>query len=1112
MNNEHFVFLDISGRRWPRLRRILLVLLVLLLAAMVVFVRILFVVPHLDMPMVMRDLRKSFRAIDEYHAVSQLRVDNLWEKYLGRNRPKQGAAARSRSREAPSVRYEGGEVRAAYCPAGSAAALVDLAKHGDLLTHLLPEWGGLSAVGGIDVEMDEEARVLAVKNGLVLIPVLSNLQGDRWAPENVEQLMASSRTEEQFVRLLVEELKKIDAGGVLLDWQELPAARRNDLTKLIGNLSASLHREGLQLWLSVPMGDEMEAFDLQALSPVVDRFVAQLHDENSESDPPGPVASQDWFEGWLQVPASYGRPEQWIAAIGVYGYDWPAGHPANTIGFLDAMTLARYADVRNIRVDPPLFNPHFEYSDDNVSHKVWFLDATTFLNQRRAAAWMGLGGFALDTLGLEDPSVWQTFDLALKDKITASDLAPLKALPAGENIAHIGDGEFLTADLFRQDGARVLWADTRDRFAASYRKLPAYAMLYHSGAGGPHEVAITFDDGPDPEWTPQVLEILKREGVKAAFFIIGRNGESYPELLRQIVAEGHEIGVHTYTHANLSESSPQHELLELNATQRLIQVTAGVSTALFRPPYNADTRPGSFNDIVPIGLAGQLGYITVCENIDPEDWSLPGADAITSRVLRQRGDGSIVLLHDGGGDRQQTVEALPRLIGALKARGDKIVPLSQLVGIPKDELMPRVEPNADFVPLLVSGAGFGMWRVLEEFLWAFMIVATFLVALRTLFVVVLALVHSRRAGDAARSGFAPGVSVIIAAYNEAKVIEATLRSVLATDYRGELEVIVVDDGSQDDTAGKVRAMAGGEGRLMLLTQANQGKAHALERGFRHASHGILVTLDADTQFQRDTITELVAPFADPGMGAVSGHAKVGNRRRFIARCQALEYACGFNLDRRAYAALNCITVVPGAVGAYRREAVTAVGGIKSDTLAEDTDLTLDLHRAGFRIGYAPRAIAWTEAPETLSALARQRFRWCFGTMQCLWKHRDMVFDPHRGALGFFSLPGIWFFQILLVALVPLVDILLLVSILSGDGGAVLVYFVVFLLADFVLALLGCLLEKEPWHRSLLILPMRFLYRPLLSWVVWKSLHRALQGVFVEWGKLERKGSVEVQSI
>ncbi len=220
-------------------------------------------------------------------------------------------------------------------------------------------------------------------------------------------------------------------------------------------------------------------------------------------------------------------------------------------------------------------------------------------------------------------------------------------------------------------------------------------------------------------------------------------------------------------------------------------------------------------------------------------------------------------------------------------------------------------------------------------------------------------------------------------------------------------------------------------RVRLIDQANAGKSDALRRGVDLARFEVLVFLDADTLFQRDTLRHLVAPFADSGVGAVSGHARVGNVRSFIARCQALEYICGFNLDRRAYDAWDCITVAPGAISAVSREALRAVGGFRSDTLAEDTDLTLSLHRRGYRVRYTADAVAWTEAPETIRALAKQRFRWCFGTMQCLWKHRDMLFNPKFKALGFFSLPSVWFFQIILVALTPAVDLLLLTSVLLG---------------------------------------------------------------------------------
>ena len=440
--------------------------------------------------------------------------------------------------------------------------------------------------------------------------------------------------------------------------------------------------------------------------------------------------------------------------------------------------------------------------------------------------------------------------------------------------------------------------------------------------------------------------------------------------------------------------------------------------------------------------------------------------------------------------------------------------MSELLGTDRNSLNPPLKASDRSLARLASSVGFQLLHAAFSFLWAFMIVATVLIVLRTLLVVYLALRRPRpdnRAAEPAPGAPTAPLSVIIAAYNEEKVIAATLRSVLDTDYAGEVEVLVINDGSKDGTGEAVARVAAQDARLRLVSQANAGKSEALRRGVELAAHELLVFLDADTLFQRDTLRQLVAPFADPRVGAVSGHARVGNTRSFIARCQSLEYICGFNLDRRAYDAWDCITVAPGAVSAVSREALRSVGGFRSDTLAEDTDLTLSLHRQGYHVRYTAGAVAWTEAPETIRALAKQRFRWCFGTMQCLWKHRDMLFNPKFRALGFFSLPSVWFFQIILVALTPMVDLLLLASVLLGDGGAVLPYFLTFLVLDQLLALLACALEGEPLSRSWIMIPMRLIYRPLLSWVVWKSIFNAVRGVLVGWGKLERTASVNVPS-
>src|SRR5438105_14648168 len=246
-------------------------------------------------------------------------------------------------------------------------------------------------------------------------------------------------------------------------------------------------------------------------------------------------------------------------------------------------------------------------------------------------------------------------------------------------MAEVGEGEIVSVDETTADAYRTLAVDHDGYLTAAYSKLPQFPTLDHQGAGGPHQVALTFDDGPDPKWTPQVLDVLKAYNVKAAFFLVGANAEEYPDLVRRIVAEGHEIGNHTYYHPNLALCWPEHIRLELNATQLLIQTLTGRATTLFRPPYAADTQPARLAELTPLKIAQDQNYLVVLENIDPQDWARPGADVILQRVKQQRHDGNIILLHDAGGDRSQTLEALPRIIEYLQARNDTIVPLSKLL-------------------------------------------------------------------------------------------------------------------------------------------------------------------------------------------------------------------------------------------------------------------------------------------------------------------------------------------------------------------------------------------------------------------------------------------------
>ncbi|MEI8235114.1 MAG: glycosyltransferase [Verrucomicrobiota bacterium] len=1108
-----FVFHDPAGKRWPRLRLFGIFAALLLLIALTGFIQSLFVKPQLRLPPKVRQIKGQLRAIQQQELAQPKAMD--WQKFTRSGTPLALPPASLMKPAAPPRPKASQGIRAAYFCDWDPDSQRSLIEHASQITHLLFEWGTvLDGEGGLSFQDCSKTTHLAAAQGIVPIPILTNLIGRQWQPEAIEGL-ANGPAERRaaFIVKLLGAVQEAKAGGILLDWEQLDPGDRSTLTSLVEQIAAALHAIGKELWLQVPMNEEINTFDLGRLTGTVDRFAASLCDETSSDEPAGPIASQDWFEGWLKVIEEYDCSDRWIAILGTYGYDWTEGkRRAEEISFRDAMSRASFSGVKTIESGTPSFNPIFSYQESGGNHTVCFLDAITFLNQMRAVKTIGFGGIALQRLGEEDPQLWDV--LALRDIMDPGKdaLDALQKMHPSDCIANVGQGEVVTVDCTQDNGLRQIHFQN-GRYGTTYTaNFPTYPTVFHEGAGDEHAITLTFDDGPDPKWTPKILDILKERGLKATFFILGCQAEAYPSLVRRIVQEGHEIGNHTYTHPNISEISKQQLRLEFNATQFLLQSITGRSTILCRPPYNADSSPATRKEIVPLmQLQDELSYLVVLENIDTEDWAKPGADVILDRVKEQRELGNIILLHDAGGNRSQTVEALPKIIDYLQDRGDHIVSLSELLHIPRDELMPYVNQAQQPYVRMITSIGFHTWHRLVQGLWAFMITATGLVVLRGLLVAALAARHHRQTASA-DPVFSPPVSVIIAAYNEAKVIASTVQSVLDTTYPGELELIIIDDGSTDDTATIIRGLAQDEPRIRFQQQPNGGKSQALLAAIALARHEMIVFLDADTRFEPGTIDALIAPLADPAVGAVSGHAKVGNLRRFIARCQSLEYTCGFNLDRRAYAVWNCITVAPGAVSALRRSALETAGGISLDTLAEDTDLTLCLHRTGYRVAYAHDAVAWTEAPETLRTLAKQRFRWAFGTLQCLWKHGDLLFNPEFKALGWFALPSMWFCQIVLVAITPLIDLLLLYSILAGDAAVMGLFFVAFLAMDMLLALIACWLEDEPIAKSWRILPMRFIYRPLLSWVVWCAILKAFKGAWVTWGKLERTASVEVKTV
>jgi cellulose synthase/poly-beta-1,6-N-acetylglucosamine synthase-like glycosyltransferase len=522
-------------------------------------------------------------------------------------------------------------------------------------------------------------------------------------------------------------------------------------------------------------------------------------------------------------------------------------------------------------------------------------------------------------------------------------------------------------------------------------------------------------------------------------------------------------------------------------------------------------------------VAQSLGYVTVGLRDDPGDWLQPGVDVIIRESLAQLDRGNVILLHDGGGNRAQTVAALGPLIDSLRARGERLTTVTTLAGLTRDQAMAPLPPHSA-LRRFVELTSFSLIGWIELGLKALFLVAMVLGAGRLLLLLALALRQRRLppvAAPVADGAFHPSVSVVVPAYNEETVVVRTVQSLLAQDYEG-LEVVVIDDGSPDRTARVVAAAFRGHARVRVVRKPNGGKASALNVGIARARGEIVVAVDADTVLAPGAIAALVAPLADPRVGAVAGNAKVGNRINLVTRWQAVEYITSQNLDRRAFALLNCITVVPGAIGAWRRQSALDAGGFSTQTLAEDQDLTLALLRRGWRIAYAEHAIAYTEAPDTLQGLSRQRFRWSFGTLQCAWKHRGALLRWRYGALGFVALPNVWVFQLVFPFLAPVADLLFGWSLMTVylnkvQHGAeyamqsleqVVLYYLAFLAVDWLAGIAALLMEPgEERGLSWLVLLQRFVYRQVLYWAVIRAVVAAAQGRARGWGTLVRKGTV-----
>jgi len=998
-------------------------------------------------------------------------------------------------------------------------SLQSLQAHADQLTHVMPEWIRIAKDGSFLVE--EDARVSKAAARLEVTPTVSNYGEGGFQRALAQPLIATEKARKDAAARLAKLCEERGFAGVNLDFEDLDAASWREFAALVEAVWNELHPRGFLLSVDVP--GETRGIPVEKLAAASDFLVVMAYDQHASTDNPGPIATPAYVAGAAAAYLRRAPADKIVLALGAYGYDWPVdaegdtARPAQELSFGEALVLARENEVP-IEWDADSKSSFFEYDDDekHEKHLVRFLDAPAAAAQLEAIADLHVRGVAFWRLGAEDPKVFDLFahgpePRRFDEGQARSRLDGLIAAHDPDDVTITGEGELFSLKARPQSGMRTVTWDEKGHVArVDYQQYPSGWILERRGGPAHGKVLLTFDDGPDSQWTPQILDVLKARNAQAAFFLIGENAQARPDLVRREFAEGHVMGNHTFTHPDLSRVSPLRMEVELNVTERLLEWVTGRQPRLFRPPYHSDEALDEAPQAQVIARASALGYFTLGQDIDPEDFADRSPQEIAQRVLDKAKSGSVVLLHDGGGDRSATVAALPLIIDGLAARGLQLATPEEITGLTRDQLLPPA-PRAPASALLASADSVVFWILggLARTLGPLFGLAIALLGLRAVILAVAAPLQARRARRATAA--APAgltVSVVVPAYNEESVIARTVESLLAQEPP-VLEVVCVDDGSKDRTLAVLHERFGGNPRVRILAKPNGGKASALNLGFEEARGEVVVALDSDTLFATDAVAHLTAPFSDARVGAVAGNAKVGNRVNRLTRWQALEYVTAQNLERRAWDLAGAVPVVPGAVGAWRRKAVLDLGGFHEDTLAEDTDLTLRLIAAGNRVVYAEDALAYTEAPETVKSLLKQRFRWTYGVLQACWKHKGRLFRPSGGVLGWLILPAFAIYQFLVPFIAPVVDLLLVLSLARGQAAATVGYYLLFFALDLLLSAVAILLEGEDLGLLPGLFVQRIAYRQLLWVALIRSLWNALSGFAVGWGKLVRTGTVQV---
>jgi spore germination protein YaaH/peptidoglycan/xylan/chitin deacetylase (PgdA/CDA1 family)/GT2 family glycosyltransferase len=1050
MDNNPQIFQSANKTRWQRTKWILRAFLFLL----PIFALIIFVGIHQmnknqpEIPLEGNAIKKVLTDTNDNYRESKLEreykgfkraIGNKWAKGQGCGQ----AANKPLNLSSSHYFSDSLGIRAGfYVNWDAAQSFSSLQRNVKHLNLIIPEWLFIDPnTDQLYNTIDPKALKIMQDAGVKIMPLLTNNYKSLFRGETVRRILKSPAKKQKLIDDIIAVLKQYNFIGVNIDFEEIMMDSDKPLIDFQKQLYEQLHAQNFLVSQDViPFNDD---YNFKALSNYNDYLILMAYDQHHSETKPGPNSSQKWIEAAVYDMAAKVPANKIILAIPAFGHDWQLDKKnkvtkATDVTYQQAIANAKNSEAK-IDFDNDSYNLDYKYYDsENHLHHVFFVDAATNFNTIRFATEINLAGTALWRLGGEDVRLWSFYDKPMtKSALKKFDFISFNQIKAGSAPDFVGEGEILDIIASPKDGYIKSEIDTTSMLISEeyYDKLPSTYVIRRFGATNKKKLVLTFDDGPDPLYTRQILDTLAYYHVPATFFVVGYQAENNIPLIKRIFKEGHELGNHTFTHPDMSEVSKQRASLEMDATRLLIECITGHSTILFRAPFNADSEPGKYEELAPIALSRQKNYITVGESIDPEDWQIPineyRNDTIFDRTVKiyeskiNTGNpedtsiaGSIILLHDAGGNRENTVNATGKIIRYFQSQGYTFTTVADLLGKKPEEIMPTIPKGKEYYWLQINYFLAEAAYLAGNFFFAIFLIFLALGSVRIIIIGVMAILEKRKKAALNKiedTLYKPFVSIIVPAYNEEVNAVSSLHNLLKCDYP-DFEIIFIDDGSKDKTFEIVKDAFENNPLVKVYTKQNGGKASALQYGIGQSHADYVICIDADTKLAADAVSKLMRNFLNPiynkgqEVGAVAGSVIVGNEVNLLTKWQSIEYITSQNFDRKGFAYLNAITVIPGAIGAFKKDALIEAGGFTTDTLAEDCDITMRIIKAGYIVANEPKAYAYTEVPEQLKQFLKQRVRWSFGVMQTFWKHKDFLFNNKNKALGWVALPDMLLFK------------------------------------------------------------------------------------------------------